>query len=65
MRIEASVTSSTRLSNAWLSAQEATEDRDSATAALAEYRRDGGTAAESFFGALAAETQATYGTDEE
>jgi hypothetical protein len=49
---------------AWLAAAEAGEDRVSAEAALAEYRRDGGEAAESFFGSLAAETRATYGTDE-
>ena len=47
---------------AWLTAAEETEDRASAEAALAEYRRDGGEAAESFFGSLAAETKATYGT---
>ena len=49
---------------AWLDAAETHEDRASAEAALAEYRRDGGKAAESFFGSLAAETQATYGPDE-
>jgi plasmid stability protein len=49
---------------AWLESAEAREDRDSAEAALAEYRRDGGEAAESFFGSLAAETQAAYGPDE-
>jgi predicted transcriptional regulator len=49
---------------AWLDSAEADEDRASAEAALTEYRRDGGAAAESFFGSLAAETQATYGTDE-
>ena len=48
---------------AWLDAVEATEDAASATAALEEYRRDGGEAAESFFGSLAAETKSTYGTD--
>jgi hypothetical protein len=48
---------------AWLDAVEATEDAASATAALEEYRRDGGEAAEAFFGSLAAETKATYGTD--
>jgi predicted transcriptional regulator len=46
---------------AWLDAAESNEDRASAEAALAEYRRDGGTAAESFFGSLAAETRAAYG----
>lgn len=50
---------------AWLDASESTEDRASAEAALAEYRRDGGQAAEAFFGSLAAETQATYGSNEE
>ena len=49
----------------WLDATEEAEDRASAQAALDEYRRDGGEAAESFFGALAAETAATYGTGEE
>jgi plasmid stability protein len=49
---------------AWLDAVEATEDATSATSALEEYRRDGGEAAEAFFGSLAAETKATYGTDE-
>lgn len=49
---------------AWLEEVEATEDAASATSALEEYRRDGGEAAEAFFGSLAAETKATYGTDE-
>jgi hypothetical protein len=49
---------------AWLDSAEASEDRASAEAALVEYRRDGGEAAESFFGSLAAETQAAYGSDE-
>ena len=49
---------------AWLDSAEASEDRDSAEAALAEYQRDGGEAADAFFGSLAAETQATYGSDE-
>ncbi len=49
---------------AWLAAAEEHEDRESAEAALAECRRDGGESAESFFGALAAETRATYGPDE-
>ena len=49
---------------AWLESAEADEDRGSAEAALVEYRRDGGEAAESFFGSLAAETKATYGSDE-
>jgi plasmid stability protein len=51
--------------DAWLDTAEAAEDRASADAALAEYRRDGGVAAEAFFGSLAAETQATYGSDGE
>lgn len=46
---------------AWLEAAEDQEDRASADAALDEYRRDGGEAAESFLGTLAAETAATYG----
>ena len=49
---------------AWLASAEAEEDRASAEAALVEYRRDGGEAAESFFGSLAAETRATYGPEE-
>jgi plasmid stability protein len=48
---------------AWLTAAEEAEDRASAEAALAEYRRDGGGAAESFFESLAAETKATYDPD--
>lgn len=50
---------------AWLDASESTEDRSSAGVALAEYRRDGGESAETFFGSLAAETQATYGSNGE
>jgi predicted transcriptional regulator len=46
---------------AWLEAAETREDQASAEVALEEYRRDGGEAAESFFGSLAAETRATYG----
>jgi plasmid stability protein len=49
---------------AWLEAAETHEDRASAESALAEYRRDGGEAAEAFFESLAAETKATYGPDE-
>ena len=49
---------------AWLDAEESREDRASAVEALAEYRRDGGMAADEVFGSLAAETQATYATDE-
>jgi hypothetical protein len=48
---------------AWLDATEEAEDRASAAAALEEYRRDGGEAAESFLGSLAAEAKATYGAD--
>ena len=47
----------------WLDRREADEDRASAAEALAEYERDGGTAAESFFEHLAAETRATYGPE--
>lgn len=50
---------------AWLEAAEAAEDLASAEAAVVEYRRDGGAAAESFLGSLAAETQATYDRDGE
>jgi hypothetical protein len=46
---------------AWLEEREATEDRASAETALAEYTRDGGESADSFFESLAAETKATYG----
>jgi Arc/MetJ-type ribon-helix-helix transcriptional regulator len=46
---------------AWLEEREATEDRASAETALAEYTRDVGESADSFFESLAAETKATYG----
>ena len=49
---------------AWLETNETREDLASAQEALAEYRRDGGTAADAFFGRLAAETRSTYGQDE-
>ena len=49
---------------AWLADLEASEDRESAAAALEEYRRDGGESAEAFFGTLAAETRAAYGDPE-
>jgi hypothetical protein len=49
---------------AWLESIETAEDQASAAAALEEYRRDGGEAAETFFGTLAAETRATYRPDE-
>jgi plasmid stability protein len=45
---------------AWLEASEEAEDRESAAAALEEYRRDGGESAEAWFGRLAAEITATY-----
>ena len=47
---------------AWLERAEDDEDRASATAALEEYRRDGGESAEAWFGRIAAETKATYGS---
>jgi predicted transcriptional regulator len=50
---------------AWLAAAEDREDRASGEEGLAEYQRDGGQAAESFFGSLAAEIKATYGPDRE
>ena len=46
----------------WLERREDEEDRASAAEALAEYQRDGGTAAAEFFEQLAAETKAEYGT---
>lgn len=46
---------------AWLAAAEDAEDRESAAAALEEYRRDGGESAEAWFGRAAAETAAAYG----
>lgn len=48
----------------WLERVEEAEDRASAAAALAEYRRNGGEAAETFFGTLAAEAKARYGPEE-
>jgi plasmid stability protein len=48
---------------AWLEGAEEAEDRASAADALAEYRRDGGAAAEAWFGQIAAETRTTYGSD--
>ena len=47
---------------AWLEATEEAEDRESATAALAEYQRDGGESAAAWFDHLAAEARAAYGT---
>ena len=49
---------------AWLTTAEDAEDRESAEVALAEYQREGGEAADSFFTTLAAETRATYGPEE-
>ena len=46
----------------WLERREDNEDRASATEALAEYQRDGGTAAADYFEKLAAETRAEYGS---
>jgi len=48
----------------WLARTEEAEDRESAAAALEEYRRDGGEAAASWFAREAAETKAAYGPDE-
>ena len=47
----------------WLERREDEEDRASAAEALAEYQRDGGTAATDYFEKLAAETKAEYGSD--
>ncbi len=47
----------------WLEREEEAEDRTSAEEAMAEYRRDGGTAAAAYFEHLAAEARAEYGTD--
>jgi plasmid stability protein len=47
---------------AWLQRLEDDEDRASATVALDEYQRDGGTAAADFFERLVAETRAEYGS---
>ena len=48
---------------AWLEAEETREDAESAQAAIEEYHRDGGEAAETFFVKLAAEARATYDPD--
>jgi hypothetical protein len=48
---------------AWLARAEELEDRESADAALEEYRRDGGASAEHWFVRQAAETKATYGSE--
>jgi plasmid stability protein len=50
---------------AWLAKAEDDEDVASAAAALEEYRRDGGVAAESWFADRAAEVKATYAPDKE
>ncbi len=47
---------------AWLTRAEDAEDRESAGAAMAEYRRDGGESAARWFEQRAAETKATYGS---
>jgi hypothetical protein len=47
----------------WLVRREEDEDRTSASEALAEYERDGGTEAAELFQHLAAETRAGYGSD--
>lgn len=49
---------------AWLAGAEEIEDRASAQAAIEEYRRDGGESAERWFERQAAETRATYGSDQ-
>jgi hypothetical protein len=48
----------------WLERLEDEEDRVAVAEALEEYRRDGGEAAEAFFGRLAAEVRETYRPDE-
>ena len=50
---------------AWLEHAEELEDRQSAEAALAEYRREGGESAEQWFRRAAAETKATYSSKAE
>jgi len=47
---------------AWLERLEDAEDSAAAVEALAEYKRDGGVAADEFFRAHAAETRAAYGS---
>ncbi len=49
---------------AWLARAEDIEDRESAETAIEEYRRDGGESAERWFERQAAETKATYGSDQ-
>jgi plasmid stability protein len=48
---------------AWLTRAEELEDRETAAAALEEYRRDGGESAEAWFSRMAAEAKGTYGAD--
>jgi plasmid stability protein len=48
---------------AWLARAEDLEDRESADAAMEEYWRDGGEAAERWFERHAAETKATHDAD--
>jgi plasmid stability protein len=48
----------------WLERAEDEEDQASATDALAEYEREGGTAAAEFFEHLAAEARARYGSSD-
>jgi hypothetical protein len=48
---------------AWLALAEDNEDRESAEAAMEEYRREGGESAERWFERQAAETKATYGSN--
>jgi hypothetical protein len=50
---------------AWLERFEEAEDATAAAEALAEYKRDGGVAADEFFRAHAAETRATHGSSGE
>jgi plasmid stability protein len=50
---------------AWLEAAEAAADRAAAAAALDEYQAVGGESAEAWFGRLAAEAHAAYGTSSE
>ena len=49
----------------WLERREDAEDTAAAAEALAEYRRDGGIAAEAFLAERAAEVQAKYGSPTE
>ena len=48
----------------WLERREETEDREAAAAALAEYERDGGVAADEYFRGRAAEVAERYGSPE-